>query len=195
MVAAPFNFRWTASDHDNLTEATFLQVDWAALLQVCREKSGDPTCAYRGDDYHAGGRHIIRRIELKQKGELWLARIPKLLPDSEEQWTPEELFVMESEIATMKYIANSTEIPIPKVYAYSCTAKNHVKTPFLLMQCIQGNMLYDLGGQSALDAEKRLQMCKTLAWIQVCDWWVPFRIDSWLGLIWFPVSTSKRTSS
>lgn len=82
---------------------------------------------------------------------------------------------MESEIATMKYIANNTEIPVPKVYAHSCTAKNQVKTPFLLMQCIQGNMLYDLGGQSALDAQKRLQMCQKLAWIQVCgDWCLSF---------------------
>lgn len=167
MAAATFSFRWTASAHDDLTEATFLRVDWAALLQVCREQSGDPACVYQGDDYHAGGRHIIRRIELNRKGELWLARIPKLPSGPGKQWTPHELFVMESEIATMKHIANNTEIPVPKVYSYSCTAMNDVKAPFLLMQCIEGNMLFDLGGPSVLDAEKNLQMCKTLAWIQV----------------------------
>ena len=169
-MAAPFKFAWKREEHyDEDCDATFLRVDWDVLLDKTRRLSGNPACAWRGG-YHAGGRHIVRRVEIGEQGDSWLVRIPKLrgLPEAE-NWTSKRQFTMESEIATMKYIATSTKIPVPKVFAYDLhISGNPVKAPYLLMECIKGNMLYDIGGPGVLTAQKLQQMNKSIAWIQVC---------------------------
>ena len=46
--------------------------------------------------------------------------------------------VMESELATMEYIRQHTDIPVPEVYAFETTSNNPVKLPYILMECIHG---------------------------------------------------------
>jgi hypothetical protein len=51
---------------------------------------------------------------------------------------------MESEIATMKYIVEFTTSLVPTIFGFvSSIDGNPVKLPYVLMQCIRGNMLYD----------------------------------------------------
>ena len=58
---------------------------------------------------------------------------------------------MESEIATGKFIAQATDILVPKVFGYSTGVDaNPVRLPCLLMQCIEGNVVYDVGGPDIL---------------------------------------------
>ena len=179
-MTQPFTFRWVGQYNDEQSEMTFQSTDWAALLEVSKRRSGDPSSVYQGD-YHAGGRHIVRRIQLPGTGQLWLARIPIIAesPDSRSGdgwWTGERRFAMESEIATMKYVVQATEIPVPTVFGYETGMNgNPVKLPYLLMQCIEGNMLFDLGGPDVLGDEQRAKIRASLASIQV---YYPPRGDS-----------------
>jgi len=170
-MAQPFKFRWTGLHNDEQSKKTFIFTDWDALLDIAKRLSGDPTCGYQGD-FHAGGRHIVRRVELPEKGKLWIARVPTIpasIGSGEDGrwWTSEERFTMESEIATMKFIAQTTDIPVPKVFGYkTCIDGNPVKLPYLLMQCIEGNILFDLGGPNVLTDEQRAKIRMSIASIQ-----------------------------
>ncbi|KID94310.1 Protein kinase-like domain protein, partial [Metarhizium majus ARSEF 297] len=166
-----FVFRWTGQHNDEQSNNTYSHTEWDALLDITKQLSGDQTSVYEGN-FHAGGRHIVRRIKLTERGELWLARIPIICgppvpePDSS-WWTSGKQFTMESEIATMKFISQSTDIPVPRVFAYNTgLEKNPVGLPYLLMECIEGNMLYDLGGPNVLTEEQRIKLRKSIASIQ-----------------------------
>ncbi|WEW61693.1 hypothetical protein PRK78_007185 [Emydomyces testavorans] len=90
-------------------------------------------------DNGAGGKGLNEnknKSDNKSEGEKWMVRIP-LLPRLA---FPEEK--MRSEIATMKYVAEKTTIPIPHVYGYSITTDNILGLPFLLIDYIEGNTLY-----------------------------------------------------
>lgn len=186
-----FVFRWTGQHNDEQSNNTYSHTEWDALLDITKQLSGDQTSVYEGN-FHAGGRHIVRRIKLTERGELWLARIPIICgppvpePDSS-WWTSGKQFTMESEIATMKFISQSTDIPVPRVFAYNTgLEKNPVGLPYLLMECIEGNMLYDLGGPNVLTEEQRIKLRKSIASIQVI---YPLKLH--LPLLTSPVQTSK----
>ena len=106
---------------------------------------------------------------------MWLVRIP-IIPGPSiccdgktKWWTAERKFTMESEIATMRYIAESTNIPVPTVFGHRAYIEgNPVKLPYMLMECIRGNMLFDLGGPEILTADQRRKIRKSIASIQVC---------------------------
>jgi hypothetical protein len=167
-----FNFRWTGQHNDEPSQKTFQLTHWDNLLDIAKQLSGNHTCVYHQGSYHAGGRHIVRRIEVRKgQGELWLARIPTVHATSvavSEWWTEEQKFTMESEIATMKYVAQTTDIPVPKVFGYDTSMDgNLVGLPYLLIQCIKGNMLYDLDDPVALTDEQNAKIRHSIASIQV----------------------------
>ncbi|EEQ91569.2 uncharacterized protein BDCG_06689 [Blastomyces dermatitidis ER-3] len=68
--------------------------------------------------------------------ERWMVRIP-LLPRLA---FPEEK--MRGEIATMKYIAERTTIPIPHLFGYSINRDNILGLPFLALEHITGKTLH-----------------------------------------------------
>ncbi|KAI6142613.1 kinase-like domain-containing protein [Pisolithus tinctorius] len=49
-------------------------------------------------------------------------------------------YALASEVATMDFL-RSKGLPIPKVYAYSCTPKNEAKTEYILMEYVEGTDL------------------------------------------------------
>ncbi|KAH9216041.1 hypothetical protein DL95DRAFT_522932 [Leptodontidium sp. 2 PMI_412] len=156
----PAVFRWQGQHNDKRSARTFQHTDWTALLKEAQILNGGRSCIFDGP-YHTGGRHIVRRLEFIDGGDLWLVRIPivsaSLTSDQSEimkWWTAERQFTMESEIATMKYYAECTDIPVPTIFGYRTSIDgNPVKLPYMLMQCIRGNMLFDLGGPGILDDE------------------------------------------
>ncbi|CZT43437.1 uncharacterized protein RSE6_03478 [Rhynchosporium secalis] len=172
-MSQPSMFRWQGQHNDERSAHTFQLTDWTALLQEAQILNGGRACNFDGP-YHAGGRHIVRRLEFIDGGELWLVRIPivpaSLTSDPNEirkWWTAERQFTMESEIATMKYYAESTNVPVPTIFGYRTSIHgNTMKLPYMLMQCIQGNMLFDLGGPGILNDEQKSGIRKSIASIQ-----------------------------
>ena len=152
-----FVFHWKGQHNDEQANHTFNRIDWEALLEITKWHSDDPTSAYEGS-FHAGGRHIVRRITLKQRNELWLARIPSMPCPADlpiDWWTSERRFTMESEIATMKFVSQATDIPVPKVFAYDTGVRgNPVGLPYMLMECIEGNVLLTSEARGSLPENK-----------------------------------------
>ncbi|KAG8415435.1 hypothetical protein J3458_009282 [Metarhizium acridum] len=106
----PFVFRWEGQHNDKQSNHTYNHTKWDALLDITKQISGDQTSAYEGI-FHAGGRHIVRRIKPAERDELWVARIPiisdvSVLGFDSGWWTSEKQFTMESEIATVKFISS-----------------------------------------------------------------------------------------
>jgi hypothetical protein len=173
-MTQPSIFRWQGQHNDKRSARTFQHTDWTALLKEAQILNGGRTCVFDGP-YHAGGRHIVRRLEFINGGQLWLVRIP-ILPTSSTSdqneilkwWTAERRFTMESEIATMKFYANFPNIPVPMIFGHRTSIDgNPVKLPYMLMQCIKGNMLFDLGGPGILTGEQKSRIRKSIASIQV----------------------------
>jgi len=170
-MSQPFTFRWHGQHNNQHTEWTFKCANWSALLVEVRNLTSGRHCSYEGC-YHAGGRHIVRRLVFSD-GETWLARVPivpgNFDPDTRSAWwTAERKFTMESEIATMKHIATTTSLPVPTVFGYQTSIdSNPVKLPYVLMQCIRGNTLYDLGGSDILNSKQRKTIRMSVAAVQV----------------------------
>ncbi|KAI9742400.1 MAG: hypothetical protein M1818_003933 [Claussenomyces sp. TS43310] len=172
-MTQPPTFRWQGQHNDKRSAQTFQHIDWTAVLKEAQILNGGRSCSFDGP-YHAGGRHIVRRLEFIDGGDLWLVRIP-IVPVSSASnengrlkwWTAERRFTMESEIATMKYITEFTDIPIPTIFGHRTSIEgNPVKLPYMLMQCIRGNMLFDLGGPGILNNEQKSRIRKSIALIQ-----------------------------
>lgn len=127
----------------------------------------------------------MRRIAF-DTGELLLTRVPIIptsmiletepksvpsLADPEKivkWWTENRRYMMESEVATMKYIKSRTKIPVPVVFDYMTVLENNpVRLPFMLMQCIRGNMLFDIGGPDVLTDEQKTIVREAIASTQV----------------------------
>ncbi|KAL2366033.1 hypothetical protein RJZ56_001037 [Blastomyces dermatitidis] len=103
-------------------------------------------------DWKKGGFNVCFPVIFNQdpesmEGEKWMVRIP-LLPRLA---FPKEK--MRSEIATMKYIAEKTTIPIPHLHGYSINSDDNILgLPFMLMEYIEGKTL---AGVVLQDLEKR----------------------------------------
>ncbi|KAF2452339.1 kinase-like domain-containing protein [Lineolata rhizophorae] len=69
------------------------------------------------------------------KGDKWVVRIP-IVP---RLGFPEEK--MRAEIATMKYVAQKTKIPIPRLFGYSVGSDNLIRVPYMLLEYIDGRQL------------------------------------------------------
>jgi hypothetical protein len=56
----------------------------------------------------------------------------------------------------MKYYAECTDIPVPTIFGYRTSIDgNSVKLPYMLMQYIRGNMLFDLRRPGILNTERK----------------------------------------
>lgn len=170
-MAQPFLFYWTGQDDDELIKRTVDAVNWNALLDITRKLSGDTNCLFEGN-INAGGRHIVRRIVVPSKRIRWIARLPIVSSSysnsNDNWWTEERWFIMQSEVATMKHIALHTDIPVPEVFAHDTLSDvNPVGLPYVLMHCIEGNTIFDLGGLGKLTLDQNRSLHQSIAFLQV----------------------------
>ena len=100
----------------------------------------------RRDAMNAGGQHVLFKIEFGD-GVVWLARIrfprcPILDHKCVGGFRDYEVAMksMESEIATMNYIATNTGVPVPKVFGYDLRS-NSIGGPYMLMEMAVGDTL------------------------------------------------------
>ncbi|CRK23650.1 hypothetical protein BN1708_013747 [Verticillium longisporum] len=166
-MALPFEFHWSGQNSDEASDITYRAVRWSAILDVAIELSGDNQCAFDGR-YHAGGRHIVRRITVPARATTWLAKVPIVLASEPgRNWNSQRRFTMESEIATMIHISSKTNIPIPEVFGYDTSMEgNPAGLPFILMQCIQGNTVFDMGGPQILNSLQKTMVLESIASMQ-----------------------------
>jgi hypothetical protein len=174
-MTQPFIFRCQGHCNDERSALTFQHTDWTALLAEARILNGGRHCIYDGS-YYAGGRHIVRRLKFVDGNDLWLVHIPIITASSSSDqngiskwWTATRQFTMESEIATMIHYTEAGA-SVPKIFGYNTSVDgNPVRLPYMIMYCIPGNMLYNLGGFDVLTMEQKIKIRKSIASIQVCN--------------------------
>lgn len=68
----------------------------------------------------------------------------------------------------MRYVAQHSKIPVPTVYGYNTAGEgNPAKLPYILMQCLEGNILYEHPNYDKRSDAEQAKIEKTGAWIQV----------------------------
>lgn len=152
------NFKWntvtdnTATPYCVRASKALEYIDWDALRTVA-EKMRDIPCTV-GDQYGLGGRHVVREIVFDDDIH-WIGRvnIPQVNFKAEDLyipnpvhhfWTSVNATEMQSEIDTMSFIREHTDVPIPRVFSYDTTATNAIGAPFMLMECLMGTCAMDM---------------------------------------------------
>jgi hypothetical protein len=78
--------------------------------------------------YTHGTENIVRELVFND-GVVWIARLSlkKLNPK-----------IIESEVATMRYVKANTSIPIPEVYSYESSGNNDLGCQYIIMEAVYG---------------------------------------------------------
>ncbi|KAM5457298.1 hypothetical protein MaudCBS49596_000493 [Microsporum audouinii] len=123
------------------TERFIESIDPAAVCDLASSYHPDKQRCWIFDEKKKGGFNVCFPVEFAggqdgTAGERWMVRVP-LLPRLA---FPEEKF--RSEIATMKFIAEKTTIPIPRLIGYSLNKNNPLGTPFMLLDFVEGKSLF-----------------------------------------------------
>jgi hypothetical protein len=89
---------------------------------------------------------MVRILEFED-GARWVARLqlPSLSPDSTENSAETMEMGERDEYVTMSAVRQGTSIPVPEVHAFEPKKHSDVKAPFMLMDCLPGNVGMDLG--------------------------------------------------
>ncbi|KAI3336838.1 hypothetical protein HD806DRAFT_19503 [Xylariaceae sp. AK1471] len=122
-------------------------VGWQALQQYAANKRNGMSCQIL-PNIGLGYNHMVRIIEFED-GVRWVARLrmPPLKKMDDER-APELLSKSElnikSEHTAMALVQEKTNIPIPEVYATETRWDCEVQAPFMLMDCLPGNVGMDL---------------------------------------------------
>ncbi|KAJ5689501.1 hypothetical protein N7462_003893 [Penicillium macrosclerotiorum] len=89
-----------------------------------------------------GKRNVLYRLRMPDN-TLWMARLhnPLNIKPTDPDYTQRvanRLFLLESEVATMIFVKENTQIPVPGVYEYDLTYTNALGTPYIFMEYIPG---------------------------------------------------------
>jgi len=108
----------------------------------------------------SGGGYSISIPIVFEDGEYWLLRITCPLAPNRWNWTCDSDAVtarmIESSVITMEYVRNHTTIPVPRVHFFDSRCNNPLKTPFIVMDFIDGVPI----PFSDLDSENETQASK-----------------------------------
>lgn len=118
-------------------------VNWPALLDYAAEKRN----GIKGTlfpDVGLGYNHMVRIIEFEDETK-WAARL-RMPPLANSGSTEESLKAsMKCELSAIYLVRQSTSIPVPQVHAFEIDSNCSVRAPFMLMNCLEGNVGMDLG--------------------------------------------------
>jgi len=118
-------------------------VNWRALLEYAAEKRDEITCTLL-PDIGLGHNHMVRILEFTD-GLRWVARLrlPRLSPSHSSDDRVETSTSVE--FNTISILRQRTNMPIPAIHAIELRSECNVKAPFMLMDCLEGNVGMDLG--------------------------------------------------
>jgi hypothetical protein len=124
-------------------ESFLASVDWVALREYAAAERKGIDCSLL-PDIGLGYNHMVRIVEFTD-GVRWVARLR--LPSLAGCYSAEAALKTKSdcEFHTISLLRQRTNLPIPEVYAYEGRSDCSVKAPFMLMDCLEGNVGMDLG--------------------------------------------------
>ncbi|KAK1966174.1 hypothetical protein LY78DRAFT_703131 [Colletotrichum sublineola] len=145
-------YRWTYYDSlqegpiRSRAELFLTSVDWTSLLMYAARRRNASSCQLLCD-IGLGYNHMIRIIRFDD-GVQWVARLrmpPIGTSDAFENSGETADEVENCEYSTISLVRQKTNIPIPEVHAIEARRDCEVKAPFMLMDCLPGNVGMDLG--------------------------------------------------
>ncbi|KAL2890649.1 protein kinase-like (PK-like) protein [Ceratocystis lukuohia] len=124
-------------------KAFLASVDWVALGKYAAMKRMGIDCSLL-PDIGLGYNHMVRIIEFTD-GVRWVAWLK--LPDLDGHYSPEDALKtkIDCEFHTISLLRQRAQLPIPEIHAYEARSDCSVNAPFMLMDCIEGNVGMDLG--------------------------------------------------
>lgn len=117
-------------------------VDWPALLNYAAEKRNGMSCLLL-PDIGLGLNHMVRILEFPDEVR-WVARLR--MPPLAESTSGEDAMntKINREVNAISLVQQKTSIPVPQVHALEADGNCSVKAPFMLMDCLEGNVGIDL---------------------------------------------------
>ena len=141
----------------------FDKIDWNALCQFASKLNNGKHCAV-DPQWNVGGTHLVRIINF-QDGSKWIARLRRTpLTDMSEDV---QSGLVQREVDCLQLVKERTTIPVPTVFGYKASARNEVGAPFMLMECLSGNIVTDLNNDHRVPAQHKSSFYAEMARIQV----------------------------
>ncbi|KAF8539528.1 hypothetical protein BDD12DRAFT_882132 [Trichophaea hybrida] len=176
---SPFEFRWdttgiTITSESNRTNAF---TNWAELVKICSGILHTP-CRFDGI-FRTGSHNIMRRlvttdISPQQTYVVRIPLIPELCEDpreSKDWWMKDEKEILESEVATMRWVHEFLQIPVPEVIAFD-SGVGAAGVPWVLMTAIEGHPYTEVkphilasNGERTKQQEEKVR--QAVAWVQI----------------------------
>ena len=128
------------SPYGQWVHKTMDHINWDALCRYASKLQGEESCRV-SPQFTMGGRHLVRRIDF-QGGTRWIARVRITTPMNEDEGG----LLLQREVDCIQLVKERTSVPVPTVFGYVASAKNEIGAPFMLMECLSGNVGVDLSG-------------------------------------------------
>lgn len=146
------------SSYGQWVQAFLNGTNWDALCQYA-SKLHHEHCTI-DPQFTMGGRHMVRRVNF-QDGTRWIARVRMTISINEDEGAE----LLQREIDCMQLVKERTSVPVPKVFGYIASA-NDIGAPFMLMECLPGNVGTDLSGVE-IPAQYKASFRREMARFQV----------------------------
>lgn len=154
-------------DSDNQTTDCFHQTRWDELCRIASGFAGDLECMALYQ-VTSGLNNIVRVLEFSDQTR-WVAQVHirrsniPLVNRTK----------LSTEIATMQFIKENSDLTVPRVFAYEFDENNPVNAAFMLMELLPGVVAMDaLGGRKVhrgvIPREHRQSFYRSVAKSHVC---------------------------
>lgn len=141
------NYRWNGlsshiedSPYGHWIQGFLDRINWEALCQYASKLHDNEDCTI-SPQFTMGGRHMVRRVHF-QDGTRWVARVRITTPMNEGEGSR----LLQREVDCIQLVKERTSVPVPTVFGYVASAENDIGAPFMLMECLPGNVGVDLSG-------------------------------------------------
>ncbi|EGC48944.1 conserved hypothetical protein [Histoplasma capsulatum var. duboisii H88] len=125
----------------HLRAQKFLEsTDWGSLIEYAAAERNGMKCGLL-PDIGLGYNHMVRIVEFADQVR-WVARLR--LPDLSQARDSLSSARSVTEYNTIQLVQKETKIPVPQVHAFEGNPYSRVKTQFMLMDCLRGNVGMDL---------------------------------------------------
>ncbi|KAG5293345.1 putative aminoglycoside phosphotransferase domain-containing protein [Histoplasma capsulatum G186AR] len=125
----------------HLRAQKFLEsTDWGSLIEYAAAERNGMKCGLL-PDIGLGYNHMVRIVEFADQVR-WVARLR--LPDLSQARDSLSSARSVTEYNTIQLVQKETKIPVPQVHAFEGDPYSRVKTQFMLMDCLRGNVGMDL---------------------------------------------------
>lgn len=154
-------------DCDSQTADCFHQTRWDEVCRIASGRAGHLECTAL-DKVASGLNNIVRVLEFSDQTR-WVARVHIKRSNSPLVSSTK----LKTEIATMQFIKEHSDLPVPRVFTYKVDENNSVNAAFMLIELLPGIVAMDaLGGHKAhrgvIPREHRQNFYRSVAKSHVC---------------------------